>query len=315
MICPNCGAENDSQANECILCGYIFETPEQESTETQTPVIQETPSAEAISEKSNSSKAPIIAISIVCAILVLAVIALTYFLINKNDDNGIVVSSSAAEESSIDKPTVKTTTTATTTTTTTAATTTTTTKATTTTTKKTTPKTTTTKAEPVVYAKNLTSITKGGLMNKYFNNLYDVDYISIGQQSVAALTNTGRLPYFKFGFMYMDASQIPDGERVCTVHVLPGGKIDKNTEIGMTYNELKKIYNFEGASFDGGTFGATAWVYIDGVKWGIEFDLTPEDKVKLGVSNGIPFEMIGVPFDLSDINPKSILGYYIESVQ
>ena len=83
----------------------------------------------------------------------------------------------------------------------------------------------------------------------------------------------------------------------------------------MTYNELKDIFNFEGASFDGGTYGITAWTYVDGVKWGFEFDLSAQDKADLGVLNGIDFSMIGVPIDLSDINPKSDLAYYIASIQ
>lgn len=43
----------------------------------------------------------------------------------------------------------------------------------------------------------------------------------------------------------------------------------------MTYNELKAICpSLEGATLDGGTFGPTAWINIDGNAWGIEFDVS-----------------------------------------
>lgn len=304
-ICPNCGAKNDIENNQCELCGFVFENQQQEDIQTDVNVVKKQISNNEQQLNKQPSKAPIVIISVVCCILLVAVILLAYIFISNNnkDDKSNVVSKS--EISSV----------AETTTTTTITTTTTTEPTTTTTTPTTTITTTTTTAKPEVYAKDLINITKGKLMSKYFDNLYDVGYISVGQENVVALENTGKLPYFKFGFYADMADHISSSDKVCAIHVMPGGKIDSKTRIGMTYNELKKIYHFDGATFDGGTFGATAWITVDGVKWGIEFKLTPQDKAQLGVTDGVPFEMIGVPIDLSDINPTSDLGYYIESLQ
>ncbi|MGN1134389.1 MAG: hypothetical protein ACI4RN_08055 [Oscillospiraceae bacterium] len=310
MLCPNCGAENDEQAKECILCGCKFVNEQENNIENPVP---ETPVAK--TEKQKSSKVPLIVLSIVCVVLALIAVFLIFGLVNnnKNSDNKQAGVNSSAVSAAENTTTTSTTTgTSPTTTTTTEPTTTTTT---TTTTAATTKKTTTTTAKPEVYAKNLTNVTKGELISQYFNSIYDVDTASIGQQNVVALKNTGKFPYYKFGFMYMEASEIPDSDTVCTVQVLPGGKIDDKATIGMTYNELKDIYHFDGAKLDGGTFGMTAWVNIDGQKWGIEFALTTEDKAKLGILNGVSFEDIGKVYDLSEINPKSDLGYYIDSLQ
>lgn len=113
----------------------------------------------------------------------------------------------------------------------------------------------------------------------------------------------------------MNDYEIPGNDTATVIYVTEGGKIDRNATIGMTYNELKSIYNFAGAEFTGGTFGATAYVYINGIKWGIEFNLSQQDKERLGVANGIPLENLGKIYDLSSINPKSDLGYYIQSIQ
>lgn len=169
--------------------------------------------------------------------------------------------------------------------------------------------TTTTTAKKEVYASDLVKVTKGKLLKKYFNNVYDTDYISMGQQSVVSLENTSNFPYYKVAFNYMMADEIPNNEVCCGIHVLPGGKINDKITIGMTYNELKEIYDFEGASLDGGTFGYTAWIKVNGVKWGIQFNVNTEDKAKLG------YPELGEPVDLSEINPPSDLGYYIQSIQ
>lgn len=309
MVCPKCGAKNDDNINFCMKCGSELSHYQNENSVDELQTENKFPKLNSQSNHSQAlikqpSKAPIVIISVVCCILLVAVILLAYIFISNNnkDDKSNVVSKS--EISSVAE-----------TTTTTTITTTTTTEPTTTTTTPPTTTTTTTTAKPEVYAKDLINISQGKLMSKYFDNLYDVGYISVGQENVVALENTGKLPYFKFGFYADMADNISSSDKVRAIHVMPGGKINSKTRIGMTYNELKKIYHFDGATFDGGTFGATAWITVDGVKWGIEFKLTPQDKAQLGVTDGVPFEMIGVPIDLSDINPTSDLGYYIESLQ
>ena len=279
MICPICGAELDNEASECFLCGYKFSGNPQENE----ALVSEENTSNISTEEFNTSgpkksKLPII-IVIVIVILLLAGIVVYgyYFMKNANKDNSLLSPKSTNTTSRIQTKitpkattstpvsTKSTTTTPTTTTTTTAP--------------------TTTTVKEYIYAKELVNVTKGNLLEKYFNYIYDTDYISLGQQNVVSLENTSVFPYYKFAFWYMEADKIPDTDVNCGIYVLPGGQIDERTTIGMTYNELKEIYHFEGASLDGGTFGYTAWIKVNGVKWGIEF------------------------------RPPSDLGYYIESVQ
>lgn len=295
MNCPICGAELDNEANECFLCGYKFSNNEQSN---KSLISEENTSNIATeSDDISKSKVPIIII-IVIVILLLAGLVVYYFMKGKENNTSTALSTTISTSSSVQTET------------TTEAITTTTSETTTITT------TTTTTAQREVYAKDLIKIPKSKLLKKYFNNIYDTEMISVGQENVVAIKNTSRMPYYKIGFYYMMDDDIPDKELPYAIHVSPGGKINENVTVGMTYNELKDIFGFEAAQIDGGTFGATAWVYIDGVKWGFEFELSTEDKVKLGIADGVDFDKIGVPiFDLSKINPKSDLGYYIKSIQ
>ncbi|MGN1134390.1 MAG: hypothetical protein ACI4RN_08060 [Oscillospiraceae bacterium] len=133
--CPNCGCSLEDNAQQCTLCGYVFDEPEITDTysiNTDNP------------KQKNATKPniPIIIISIVCIILFIAVITLGYFVYSghkngKSNDDAVKVSSVSTTASQ---------TTALSTTTTTSETTTTTPKTNTTTTTTTTPPTTTTKA-------------------------------------------------------------------------------------------------------------------------------------------------------------------------
>ena len=295
MICPICGAELENNASECFLCGYKFSDNAQEN---ESPVLEENASNVANKDNNTSSpkksKLPII-IVIVIVILLLAGMGVYGYYIMNNENNNIPLSTESTNTSIQTKTTTEPTTTTTSLTTTTTTTTITT--------------TTTTTAVKEVYASDLVKITKGKLLKKYFNNIYDTDYISLGQQNAVSLENTSVFPYYKFAFGWMSADEVPNDDVTWGIHVLPGGKINDKITIGMTYNELKEIYDFEGASLDGGTFGYTAWIKVNGVKWGIEFKLNTDDKARLG------YPELGEPVDLSDINPPSDLGYYIESVQ
>lgn len=289
MNCPICGAELDNEANECFLCGYKFSNNEQSNNSLISE--ENTSNIATESDDISKSKVPIIII-IVIVILLLAGLVVYYFMKGKENNTSTALSTTISTSSSVQTETtteaITTTTSETTTITTT---------------------TTTTTANKEVCASDLIKVSKGKLLKKYFNNAFDADYVSIGQQNVVSLENTSSFPYYKFAFMYMSADEIPNNEITCGIHVLPGGKIDEKTTIGMTYNELKEIYGFDGASLDGGTFGYTAWIKVDGVKWGIEFKLNTDDKAKLGNPE------LGESVDLSAINPKSDLGYYIESIQ
>lgn len=115
-------------------------------------------------------------------------------------------------------------------------------------------------------------------------------------------------PNTKIGFYTMDIQNIGTLDFPYAIHVTPGGYITEGVQVGMTYNELKAICpSLEGATLDGGTFGPTAWINIDGNAWGIEFDVSQADRERLGMA-------VGVAVDLSELNPKSTLGYYISSL-
>ncbi len=278
MICPICGAELENNASECLLCGYKLSDNAQENKS----LVSEENASNVVNKDNKTSspkksKLPII-IVIVIVILLLAGMGVYGYYIMKNQNN-IPLSSESANTGIQTETTAEQTT------------------------------TTTTTAVKEVYASDLVKITKGKLLKKYFNNIYDTDYISLGQQNAVSLENTSVFPYYKFAFGWMSADEVSNDDVTWGIHVLPGGKINDKITIGMTYNELKEIYDFEGASLDGGTFGYTAWIKVDGVKWGIEFKLNTNDKAGLG------YPELGEPVDLSDINPPSDLGYYIESIQ
>ena len=135
-----------------------------------------------------------------------------------------------------------------------------------------------------------------------------MDFISLGQQYIIAVENDDVYPNTKIGFYTMDIQNIGTLDFPYAIHVTPGGYITEGVQVGMTYNELKAICpSLEGATLDGGTFGPTAWINIDGNAWGIEFDVSQADRERLGMA-------VGVAVDLSELNPKSTLGYYISSL-
>lgn len=122
------------------------------------------------------------------------------------------------------------------------------------------------------------------------------------------MENDDVYPNTKIGFYTTDIQNIGTLDFPYAIHVTPGGYITEGVQVGMTYNELKAICpSLEGATLDGGTFGPTAWINIDGNAWGIEFDVSQADRERLGMT-------VGVAVDLSELNPKSTLGYYISSL-
>ena len=174
------------------------------------------------------------------------------------------------------------------------------------------------------FANDLIHFTITDITVKYFNEVYDKEQMTTGQSWIWGYKNTTVFPYYEFGFTYDENSadqigwylyqrQTPD-----VIHVSPGGYINKDIKIGMTYNELKDKLHFEGVQATGSTYSWTAYAMIDGVKWGIQFDIPTADKKKLEEMHSQQFIDLDHPFpvfDISDINPKSDLGYYIRSFQ
>ena len=91
-----------------------------------------------------------------------------------------------------------------------------------------------------------------------------------------------------------------------------GGKLNDKITIGMTYNELKEVCDFDMAYATFTTYDASVDVTIDGEKWHIAFALTDVEKAQVGLNNVTVDNDAGVhQFDLSEINPKSTMGYYL----
>ena len=307
MFCPKCGKQIEENTAKCPACGC-----EIEQVKNMLNGNEKTENKQLQNQNANvKNNTPIIIVSLICVTLVIIVSIVVYFMLNykKNDNNNnanavitTITADSRNEVSSTPTESVSSVTKAATTTTKKS-----TTKKATTTKKKTT--TVTTTARPELSTKDLTTITESELVGKYFNGTYSTELISAGQYNVIALKNTSRLPYYKFGFFYMNADEIKGNDTPTVVQSIPGGQLTGGGKVGMTYNELKAIYNFDGAQFDGGTYGITAWTYIDGVKWGFEFELSQQDNADFRARSSN--SLTPVTFDLSDINPKSSLAYYV----
>lgn len=161
--------------------------------------------------------------------------------------------------------------------------------------------------DDTVYANDLIYETADDIFAELGDD-FSMDFISVGQENIIAVENDDVYPNTKIGFYTTDIQNIGTLDFPYAIHVTPGGYITEGVQVGMTYNELKAICpSLEGATLDGGTFGPTAWINIDGNAWGIEFDVSQGRRERLGMT-------VGVAVDLSELNPKSTLGYYISSL-
>lgn len=161
--------------------------------------------------------------------------------------------------------------------------------------------------DDTVYANDLIYETADDIFAELGDD-FSMDFISVGQENIIAVENDDVYPNTKIGFYTTDIQNIGTLDFPYAIHVTPGGYITEGVQVGMTYNELKAICpSLEVATLDGGTFGPTAWINIDGNAWGIEFDVSQADRERLGMA-------VGVAVDLSELNPKSTLGYYISSL-
>lgn len=148
-------------------------------------------------------------------------------------------------------------------------------------------------------------MSKDELINDYFGGKYESGQIAAGQEYVLSYKNSSKQPHCEFGCH-------SDPDKIDIINVTEGGKLNDKIKIGMTYNELKEVCDFDMAYATFTTYDTSIDVTIDGEKWHIAFSLTDTDKAKLGLNN-VTVDDAGVhKFDLSGINPKSTLGYYTE---
>lgn len=148
-------------------------------------------------------------------------------------------------------------------------------------------------------------MSKDELINDYFNGKYEAGQISRGQEYILSVKGSS-VPCCEFG---IDES----ADKVSVIQVIEGGELSDKIKIGMTYNELKEVCDFDMAYATFTTYDTSIDVTIDGEKWHIAFALTDEEKLSLGMGNLTVDTDAGVhQFDLSEINPKSTLGYYTE---
>lgn len=148
-------------------------------------------------------------------------------------------------------------------------------------------------------------MSKDELINDYFNGKYEAGQISRGQEYILSVKGSS-VPNCEFG---IDES----ADKVSVIQVTEGGELSDKIKIGMTYNELKEVCDFDMAYATFSTYDTSIDVTIDGEKWHIAFALTDKEKLSLGMGNLNVDTDAGVhQFDLSGINPKSTLGYYTE---
>lgn len=148
-------------------------------------------------------------------------------------------------------------------------------------------------------------MSKDELVNDYFDGKYEAAQISRGQEYILSYKNSSKLPYCEFG---VDDST----DKVSVINVTEGGELSDKIKIGMTYNELKEVCDFDMAYATFTTYDTSIDVTIDGEKWHIAFALTDKEMAQVGLNN-VTVDDAGVhKFDLSGINPKSTLRYYTE---
>lgn len=149
-------------------------------------------------------------------------------------------------------------------------------------------------------------MNKDELVNDYFDGKYEAAQISRGQEYILSYKNSSKLPYCEFG---VDGST----DKVSVINVTEGGELSDKIKIGMTYNELKEVCDFDMAYATFTTYDTSIDVTIDGEKWHIAFSLTDKEMAQVGLNNVTIDNDAGVhQFDLSGINPKSTMGYYTE---
>ena len=148
-------------------------------------------------------------------------------------------------------------------------------------------------------------MSRDELINDYFEGEYEAGQISGGQEHILSYKSPSKLPYCEFGCY-------DDPDKVDIINVTEGGKLNDKITIGMTYNELKEVCDFDMAYATFTTYDASVDVTIDGEKWHIAFALTDVEKAQVGLNNVTVDNDAGVhQFDLSEINPKSTMGYYL----
>lgn len=131
------------------------------------------------------------------------------------------------------------------------------------------------------YAVDLIDLTYNYFNSNIFDGDYESELISVGQYSTIGIYNQDKLPNYKIAFEASSVKDIKDNDRVLALHVLEGGKINESVKIGMTYNELKSIFGFDGVQLSGGTFGLGMWVNIAGTAWFIQFDIPESEYQKM----------------------------------
>ena len=131
--------------------------------------------------------------------------------------------------------------------------------------------------DDTVYANDLIYETADDIFAELGDD-FSMDFISVGQENIIAVENDDVYPNTKIGFYTTDIQNIGTLDFPYAIHVTPGGYITEGVQVGMTYNA-----------------------------WGIEFNVSQADRERLGMA-------VGVAVDLSELNPKSTLGYYISSL-
>lgn len=157
-----------------------------------------------------------------------------------------------------------------------------------------------------VFPNTFIGMDKKYLIDNYFKGKYENDEIPAGQEMISAIKNTSIYPHYKFGFEYKS-------NKVNAIEVEQGGMLNDKIKIGMTYNELKKVCDFDKAFATFSIIGKCAIeININGEKWWIAFDLSKqqESEIQKKITST---DVAGVHmFDLTKWNPKSSAASYTD---
>ena len=161
----------------------------------------------------------------------------------------------------------------------------------------------TTEVKNTYFPNTFIGMGKKYLIDNYLKGKYENDEIPSGQEMISAIKNTSVFPYYQFGFEY-------NSDTVGAIKVDEGGMLSDKIKIGMTYNELKKVYDFDKAFPTFAAYNYAVEVIIDGYKWHISFDLSDEQMAELQKQITSPDDAGIRMFDLTKWNPKSVVALY-----
>lgn len=138
------------------------------------------------------------------------------------------------------------------------------------------------------------------------------EYISVGQDHGAEAFKSELYPEYLIGYDY---GEYDYDTPFTAANIEEGGYLNNEIYVGMTYQEiLEKADYLSGISGTGSSLRYAAFAYIDGVYWGISFDIEsdPATMEKLNNINNETGDLayFSTDIDPAEFNPKSTFALY-----